>query len=69
MHARLKFKLIKSAPKPKPGAWTMLPPPVCALETRDIMRAQSILSGPLLGQCPPLSLEQARDVLAWAGVR
>ena len=29
------------------------------------VRAQSILSGPLLGQCPPLTLAQARDVLAW----
>jgi hypothetical protein len=39
--------------------------PVDPMETHDRMRAQSILSGPIIGQCPPLTLEQARDVLRW----
>lgn len=51
--------------EPKPGEWGPLSEPVDALETMERMRAQSILSGPLIGQCPPLTLEQARDVLRW----
>jgi hypothetical protein len=34
-------------------------------ESAICVRAQSILSGSLVGQCPPLTLAQARDVLAW----
>jgi len=34
-------------------------------ETALRMRAQSILSGALIGQCPPLTAEQAADVIAW----
>lgn len=37
-------------------------------ETQIRMRAQSLLSGSIIGgQCPPLTLEQAQDVLRWAG--
>jgi hypothetical protein len=46
-------------------AWGQLAAPIFPDETMAIMRAQSILSGPDLGQCPPLTIEQARDVLAW----
>jgi hypothetical protein len=51
----------------KPGTWGVLAEPVNPLETQLRMRAQSILSGPLIGACPTLTLSQARDVLAWAG--
>lgn len=47
--------------------WPLLPAAVDPRETRTIMRAQSILSGPLIGACPPLTAEQAADVLKWAG--
>lgn len=45
--------------------WGELAAPVFPDETHLRMRAQSILSGGEIGQCPPLTLEQARDVLAW----
>jgi hypothetical protein len=45
--------------------WGELSAPVDPEETRTCMRAQSILSGPLIGQCPPLPIDQARDVIAW----
>lgn len=45
--------------------WGRLSAPVDPEETRICMRAQSILSGGEIGQCPPLDLRQARDVLAW----
>jgi hypothetical protein len=45
--------------------WGRLSAPVDPEETRICMRAQSILSGGDVGQCPPLDLQQARDVLAW----
>lgn len=33
-----------------------------------IMRAQSLLTGSLIGgQCPPLTKDQALDVIRWAG--
>lgn len=56
-------------PEPAPArplVWpNNLSEPVDPLETHDRMRAQSILSGPIIGQCPPLTLAQARDVLNW----
>lgn len=45
--------------------WGRLSAPVDPEETRICMRAQSILSGRELGQCPPLDIRQALDVLAW----
>ena len=39
--------------------------PVHASDTMIIQRAQSILSGPLIGACPPITVDQARDVLRW----
>jgi hypothetical protein len=45
--------------------WGRQAAPVFPDETLLCMRAQSALSGPELGQCPPLTVEQARDVLAW----
>ena len=45
--------------------WGELSAPVNPDETLLCMRAQSALYGPLIGQCPPLEVEQARDVLAW----
>lgn len=45
--------------------WGALAAPVLPEETQLRMRAQSILSGGEIGQCPPLTLDQARDVLAW----
>ncbi len=45
--------------------WPPLSEPVMPAETDARIRAQSILSGPLIGACPPLSLDQARDVLRW----
>ncbi|MGN2243835.1 hypothetical protein ACFWZU_10035 [Frateuria sp. GZRR33] len=45
--------------------WGRLSAPVDPEETRIRMRAQSVLSGGELGQCPPLDIRQARDVLAW----
>ena len=47
------------------GPWGMLPEPVLPGETQIIQRAQSLLSGPLIGACPPLTLQQAQDVLRW----
>ena len=45
--------------------WERLSAPVDPLDNVHIARAQSILSGPELGVCPPLTAEQARDVLNW----
>jgi len=43
-----------------------LPPPIFPEETLIRQRAQSALTGSLIeGVCPPLSIDQARDVLAW----
>lgn len=62
--------------------WPLLAAAVLPADTRRIQRAQSILSGPIMalgrgvdaegnvepiGQCPPLTPEQAQDVLRWAG--
>ncbi|MFK2876935.1 hypothetical protein [Rhodanobacter hydrolyticus] len=47
--------------------WGRLSAPVDPEETRQRYLAQSLLSGPEIGQCPPLSLDQALDVLRWAG--
>jgi hypothetical protein len=69
MHSRLVANVLRMNRKPKPGAWSMLAPPVDPLETTIRARAQSLLSGGLIGQCPPLTLDQARDVLRWAGER
>lgn len=54
--------VLSERPAPK---WVPLAPPVDPEETRIRMRAQSILSGGEIGQCPPLSITQANDVLAW----
>jgi hypothetical protein len=51
--------------KPYGGKWTPLSAPIDPLDTVLISRAQSILSGPELGTCPPLTVEQAKDVIAW----
>jgi hypothetical protein len=52
--------------------WGALSAPVDPDETMRCMRAQSILTGSLIagdlcpsGACPPLTLDQANDVLAW----
>lgn len=55
-HALL--RLFKRAPAARPVRTDVA-------ETALRVRAQSLLSGPPIGQCPPLSIEQARDVLAW----
>lgn len=34
-------------------------------ENDEIARAQSLLTGREFGVCPPLTIRQARDVLAW----
>ena len=47
--------------------WGHLSAPVDPEETRLRYLAQSVLSGPEVGQCPPLTLDQALDVLRWAG--
>lgn len=51
--------------RPRDQKWGTLAPPVFPVETQIIQRAQSILSGPPIGACPPLTLEQALDVLRW----
>jgi hypothetical protein len=51
--------------RPEFAPWGRQAPPIFPHETADMMRAQSILSGGEIGQCPPLTLDQARDVLAW----
>lgn len=64
--ARILRRLIPDPIRPaKP--WPLLAAAVRPNETQAIMRAQSILSGPLIGACPPLTIEQAHDVLRWAG--
>lgn len=45
--------------------WSELSAPVFPDETLLCMRAQSALSGPEFGQVHDLTVEQARDVLAW----
>ena len=45
--------------------WGELSAPVNPDETMLCMRAQSALSGPQLGQVHDLTVDQARDVLAW----
>ena len=49
------------------GRWPAdLGKPIDPQETQDRIRAQSILTGSLIGGvCPTLTIEQARDVLAW----
>jgi len=67
----LQFRRVLARVIPQPARpdkpWPTLPGAIDPAETRTIMRAQSILSGPLIGACPPLTIEQARDVLRWAG--
>jgi hypothetical protein len=59
-------RLVRPAPPRPPGAWGPLAAPVDPLETVDRARAQSLMSPtPKGGACPPLTLAQARDVLAW----
>jgi hypothetical protein len=45
--------------------WTRLSAPVDPADTLLCMRAQSALSGAELGQVHDLTVEQARDVIAW----
>jgi hypothetical protein len=45
--------------------WTPLSAPIDPTETLICMRAQSALSGPELGVVHDLTVEQARDVIAW----
>ena len=61
------LRLVKQrAPASKPGTWGTLAPPVDPLETVERARAQSLMSPtPKGGACPPLTLAQARDILAW----
>ncbi len=66
MIPRRDLRLVSTPPKLKAGLWPALAPPVMPAETDERIRAQSILSGPLIGACPTLSLDQARDVLRWA---
>lgn len=47
--------------------WGELSAPINPDDTRLMYMAQSILTGPDIGVCPPLTLEQAHDVLRWAG--
>jgi hypothetical protein len=47
--------------------WGPLSAPIDPEETRLREQAQSILTGPELGVCPPLTLDQALDVLRWSG--
>jgi hypothetical protein len=56
------------ADQPRPFVpWGPLTPPVNPEDTRLRYLAQSVLTGPELGVCPPLTLDQAIDVLRWAG--
>ena len=67
MNARLRVSLLRPKPDPKVGAWSPLSAPVDGLENFVIARAQSLMSPtPKGGACPPLTLDQARDVLRWA---
>ncbi len=67
---RLRLLPKSAAPIRKPGTWGPLAEPVDPTDTLQRMRAQSLLSGFQFRDgstcCPPLSLGQARDVLAWA---
>lgn len=45
--------------------WPRLSAPIFPADTLLCMRAQSALSGPELGQVHDLTVEQAKDVLAW----
>lgn len=57
---------MNTQPQPIPFTrWTPLSAPVDPADTMLCMRAQSALSGPELGQCPPLTVDQARCVMAW----
>lgn len=67
------MNLLTLKPKHRPltldhRKWPPLAAPVLVNETQAIMRAQSLLSGTIIGACPPLTYSQARDVLKWAGV-
>lgn len=71
MNNRLRLNVLRPRFKAVPKSTTTVEPIAQASTYADTddtalrMRAQSILSGPLLGQCPPLTTDQARDVLAW----
>lgn len=47
--------------------WGELSAPINAEDTRLMYLAQSLLTGPEIGVCPPLTLDQAIDVLRWGG--
>ena len=52
------------------GIWGPLAAPVDPLETVARARAQSLMTPtPRGGACPSLTIEQARDVLAWYAPR
>ena len=63
--ARIVSNILSLPKKPAPGIWGPLAAPVDPTETDIRARAQSILSGPLIGACPTLTLDQAQDVLRW----
>lgn len=47
--------------------WQQLSAPIYAADNVTIQRAQSLLTGSLLGGkvCPPLTVEEAVQVMAW----
>lgn len=49
--------------------WGVLPAPIFAADNEAMSRAQSLLTGEMLAGevCPPLTPDQARCVLRWAG--
>ena len=63
---RVVASTMKSDPQAIPfKLWGHLSAPVDPADTLLCMRAQSILSGAELGQVHDLTLDQARDVVAW----
>lgn len=75
MNARLQVRLLRAVPKAKlpprkPGTWGPLSEPVDPIDTLTRSRAQSLLCGMRYrdGGTNPgtLSIDQARDVLAWS---
>ena len=64
------LRIVKPRPVAPPQRYGEAPierlaAPVHMADNMLIQRAQSILSGPIIGACPPLTVEQARDVLRW----
>ena len=76
LRRRAPLRLVRQTPQPDPPPgkpvdrpWGPLAAPVDPLETQLRMRAQSLLSGTRFRDggtgCPPLSIEQAHDVMRW----